>query len=86
MTRAELDALIQRQQEIMNDCEAKLRSRDYIGTKIATGVATRTEYEDAIAEMQEWRAEWNAAHDEYERLQSVEPDEEEYIEPMEEEE
>ena len=60
----------------MNDCEAKLRSRDYIGTKIATGVATKTEYKNEIAEMQEWRDEWNAAHDEYERLQSVEPDEE----------
>lgn len=82
MTRAELDAQMQRQQEIMNDCEARLSTRDYIGTKIATGVATKTEYKTEIEEMEQWRAQWNEAHDEYIRLQSIEP-EEEHVEPIE---
>ena len=45
--------------------------------KIAEGKATKTEYADKIAERQQWRDDINAAKDEIERLDALEPDPEE---------
>lgn len=65
---------IQRQKEIILDREALLRSRDYIGVKIAMGVATKEDYSGKIAETEQWRADINSAQEELVRLQTVEPD------------
>lgn len=65
---------IQRQREIILDREARLRSRDYIGVKIAMGVATKKDYSDKIAETELWREDINRAQEEEVRLQTVEPD------------
>lgn len=65
---------IQRQREIILDREARLRSRDYIGVKIAMGVATKKDYSDKIAETELWREDINRAQEELTRLQTVESD------------
>jgi hypothetical protein len=77
MKKYEIDALINEQQTIILDREGKLTSTDYIAAKIAEGKATKTEYADKIAERQQWRDDINAAKDEIERLESIEPDPEE---------
>ena len=77
MKKYEIDALINEQQTIILDREGKLTSTDYIAAKIAEGKATKTEYADKIAERQQWRDDINAAKDEIERLESLEPDPEE---------
>ena len=77
MKKYEIDALINEQQTIILDREAKLTSTDYIAAKIAEGKATKTEYADKIAERQQWRDDINAAKDEIERLEAIEPDPEE---------
>jgi hypothetical protein len=77
MKKYEIDALINEQQTIILDREGKLSSTDYIAAKIAEGKATKTEYADKIAERQQWRDDINAAKDEIERLESLEPDPEE---------
>ena len=77
MKKYEIDALINEQQSIILDREAKLTSTDYIAAKIAEGKATKSEYADKIAERQQWRDDINAAKDEIERLEALEPDPEE---------
>ena len=77
MKKYEIDALINEQQTIILDREGKLTSTDYIAAKIAEGKATKTEYADKIAERQQWRDDINAAKDETERLEALEPDPEE---------
>ena len=77
MKKYEIDALINEQQTIILDREAKLTSTDYIAAKIAEGKATKTEYADKISERQQWRDDINAAKDEIERLEALEPDPEE---------
>ena len=77
MKKYEIDALINEQQTIILDREGKLSSTDYIAAKIAEGKATKSEYADKIAERQQWRDDINAAKDEIERLESLEPDPEE---------
>ena len=77
MKKYEIDALIKEQQTIILDREGKLTSTDYIAAKIAEGKATKTEYADKIAERQGWRDDINAAKDEIERLEAIEPDPEE---------
>ena len=74
MKKYEIDALINEQQTIILDREGKLTSTDYIAAKIAEGKATKTEYADKIAERQQWRDDINAAKDEIERLEAIEPD------------
>lgn len=87
MKQDEKQALINAQWNIVNDREARLASKDYIGTKIAMEVSTVSEYEAEIAETEVWRSELNAAQDEIKRLEAieVEPDEPE-VEPEESEE
>ena len=75
MKKYEIDALINEQQTIILDRESKLTSTDYIAAKIAEGKATKTEYADKIAERQQWRDDINAAKDEIERLEAIEPEE-----------
>ena len=77
MKKYEIDALINEQQTIILDREGKLTGTDYIAAKIAEGKATQEEYADKIAERQQWRDDINAAKDEIERLESLEPDPEE---------
>ena len=80
MKKYEIDALINEQQTIVLDREGKLSSTDYIAAKIAEGKATKTEYADKITERQQWRDDINAAKDEIERLEALEPDPEEKTE------
>ena len=77
MKKYEIDALINEQQTIILDREAKLTSTDYIAAKIAEGKATKSEYADKIADRQGWRDDINAAKAEIERLEALEPDPEE---------
>ena len=75
MKKYEIDALINEQQTIILDREGKLTSTDYIAAKIAEGKATKSEYAEKIAERQQWRDDINAAKDEIERLEAIEPEE-----------
>ena len=77
MKKYEIDALINEQPTIILDREARLTSTDYIAAKIAEGKATKTEYADKIEQRQIWRDDINAAKDEIERLEALEPDPEE---------
>ena len=77
MKKYEIDALINEQQTIILDREGKLTSTDYIAAKIAEGKATKEEYAEKIAQRQQWRDDINAAKDEIERLEALEPDPEE---------
>ena len=74
MTQAEIIEAINAQQSIILDREARLTTTDYIAAKIAEGKATRTEYAAQIAERQQWRDDINAAKDEIERLEAIEPE------------
>lgn len=80
MKANEIQQLINEQQTIILDREARLTSTDYIAAKIAEGKATKTEYKDKIAERQQWRDDINAAQDEIARLEAIEPEPEE-LEP-----
>jgi hypothetical protein len=77
MKKSEIIEAINAQETIILDREGKLTSTDYIAAKIAEGKATKSEYADKIAERQQWRDDINAAKDEIERLESIEPDPEE---------
>ena len=55
MKQIEKEAAIQAQKDIIRDREGRLKSKDYIGTKIAMGVATVEDYADEIAETEAWR-------------------------------
>ena len=79
MTQQEKDERIQELREIIAASESKLRSKDYVGTKIAMGVATREDYADVIRQTEEWRTAINAAQEEMARVENLVPDEEEAI-------
>ena len=83
MKKYEIDALINEQQSILQDRQAKLTSYDYIGTKISMGVATREEYAEKIAETIQWRDDINAAKEEITRLKAIEPEPEPKPQPVE---
>ena len=74
MKQSKIIEAINAQESIILDREARLTATDYIAAKIAEGKATRTEYADKIAERQTWRDDINAAQDEIERLEALEPD------------
>ena len=74
MTKAEIIELINEQNTIVLDREAKLTSTDYIAAKIAEGKATKAEYAEKIAERQTWRDDINAAKEEIARLEAIDPD------------
>lgn len=75
MTKIEIQQLVNEQQSIIADREAKLKATDYVALKIAEGKATKTQYADTLAQRQQWRDEINAAQAEIERLQAMEPEE-----------
>ena len=77
MKQSEIIEAINAQQSIILDRESKLSSTDYIAAKLAEGKATQEEYVDKIAQRQTWRDDINAAKDEIERLEVLEPDPEE---------
>ena len=77
MKQSEIIEAINAQESIILDREGKLSSTDYIAAKIAEGKATKTEYADKIKQRQTWRDDINAAKDEIERLEVLEPDPEE---------
>ena len=81
MKKYEIDTIINEQQSIILDREGKLTSTDYIAAKIAEGKATKEEYAEKIAQRQSWRDEINAAQAEIERLEAIEPDQDEQTEP-----
>lgn len=74
MTKAKIIELINEQNTIVLDREAKLTSTDYIAAKIAEGKATKAEYAEKIAERQAWRDDINAAKEEIARLEAIDPD------------
>lgn len=74
MKESEIIEVINAQDTIILDREAKLTATDYIAAKIAEGKATKTEYAAKIAERQQWRDDINAAQAEIERLKAIEPD------------
>lgn len=74
MKANEIQQLINEQQTIILEREAKLTSTDYIAAKIAEGKATKSEYAAKIAERQQWRDDINAAQAEIERLEAIEPE------------
>lgn len=77
MKKSEIIEQINAQQTIILDREGKLTATDYIAAKIADGKATKEEYAEKIALRQTWRDDINAAKDEIERLEALEPDPEE---------
>ena len=77
MTKEQIHQLINEQNTIILDREARLSSTDYIAAKIAEGKATKTEYKEKIAERQQWRYDINAAQEEIARLEVIEPDQDE---------
>lgn len=74
MKQDEIQQLINEQQTIILEREAKLTSTDYIAAKIAEGKATKSEYAAKIAERQQWRDDINAAQEEIARLEAIEPE------------
>ena len=74
MKQNEIQQLINEQQTIILEREAKLTSTDYIAAKIAEGKATKSEYAAKIAERQQWRDDINAAQEEIARLEAIEPE------------
>lgn len=80
MTKEEINVLINQQETIILDRQAKLSATDYIDNKITERVATLEDYADKIAERQQWRTDINAAQAEIERLKALEPDEDTPVE------
>lgn len=79
MTKIEIQELVNEQQSIIADREAKLKVTDYVALKIAEGKATKTQYADTLAQRQQWRDEINAAQDEISTLNAIEPEEPDII-------
>ena len=79
MNQQEIQTLINEQESVILDREARLTSTDYIAAKIAEGKATKEEYAGKIAQRQQWRDDINAAQAEIERLETVVADEPEPI-------
>lgn len=75
MKQSEILDAIRRQQEIILERESQLRSKDYVGTKIAMGVAKKSDYADVIAQTEQWRSDINEAQAEIARLEALEPEE-----------
>ena len=74
MTRDEIKMLLNEQQTIILDRQAKLSASDYIDNKIVEGAATKEHYADRIAERQQWRDDINTAQAEIARLEAIEPE------------
>ena len=80
MKQNEKDALIQAQREDVLKAQAKLTSLDYIGVKIATGVATISDYKAEIEEAEACREVIRKANAAIAELEVIEVETEEYSE------
>lgn len=80
MNQQEIQTLINEQESVILDREARLTSTNNIATEIAEGKATKEEYADKIAQRQQWRDDINAAQAEIARLETLEPDVENAVE------
>lgn len=77
MKQQEIQQRINELQSDILSLKAKLKNYDYIGIKIAMGVATKSDYHSEIAETENWRHQINQAEDEIASLTELEPDPEE---------
>lgn len=84
MKREEVNKQLNEQYTIILNCESELSSMDYIGTKIAMGVATKEDYTEQIAQTEVRRQQIRDAKAEIERLKAIVPDDD--VEPINEEE
>ena len=80
MTRQEIEESKNRLASLILDREAKLKEHDYVSAKIADGRATADEYADIIAQKTVWAEEVNSANAEITYLDSVTPEDEEFLE------
>lgn len=71
----DIQSLLNEQHTRILNAQNNLTATDYIAAKIAEGAATKEEYEDEIAQRQQWRDEINAAQSEITRLEAIEPEE-----------
>ena len=71
MTRQEVNDALNIQYTKINECKTELSGYDYIGVKIAMGVAEIEEYADKIAQTEELRRQVNEAEAEIERLLAI---------------
>jgi len=78
MKQHEINDAMQRQEEIILDRKARLSNTDYIAAKIAEGAATRENYQEQLAERQQWREDINAANERLEELKAEEPEKESF--------
>lgn len=76
MKQQEISDAMQRQQEIILDRKTRLSKTDYIAAKIAEGAATKAEYQEQLAERQQWREDINAANDRLTELEAEVPEDE----------
>ena len=78
MTRKEQQEQLNALYTALNNGKAELTTYDYIGTKIAMGVAKKTDYTEQIARTEEIRVEIRRIQGEVEELESItefDPDE-----------
>lgn len=68
MNLQEIQNQIDAKNGIINDLQIELRKKDYIGTKIAMGRATKEEYATDIAKCDEWAAQIDALMKEVDEL------------------
>lgn len=76
MKQQEISDAMQRQQEIILDRKTRLSKTDYIAAKIAEGAATKAEYQEQLAERQQWREDINAANERLVELEAEVPEDE----------
>ena len=71
MTHQEVNDALNIQYTLINECKAELSKYDYIGVKIAMGVAEIAEYSSQISKTEELRLKINQAEAEVERLLAI---------------
>lgn len=71
MTHQEVNDALNIQYTLINECKTKLINYDYIGVKIAMGVAEISDYSEQIAVTEILRAKINAAEEEVKRLLAI---------------
>lgn len=77
MTQSEIQELLNEQYTERLNLQNYLHDTDYIAAKIAEGKATKTEYQDKIAQRQAWRDGINACNARIEELLAIVPEDEE---------
>lgn len=77
MTKVEIQTLINEQESIILDRQAKLELTNNVPAEIAEGRATKSEYADKIAQRKQWQNDIDAAQAEIDRLEAIEPEESE---------